>query len=87
MLLADLRSDQVFLGEKASGAAIASAAAHLPMMAPRRVIAVRNVAKLKKDDCDRLAEYCANPSPTTVLIFLGVGLAGRRRRRAGRSDD
>jgi DNA polymerase-3 subunit delta len=65
-------NDQVFLGEKASGAAIVSAAAHLPMMAPRRVIAVRNVAKLKKEDSERLAEYCATPSPTTVLILLGV---------------
>jgi DNA polymerase-3 subunit delta len=65
-------NDQVFQGEKTSGDAIASAAAHLPMMAARRMIAVRNVGKLSKDDCDRLAEYCANPSPTTVLLLLGA---------------
>ena len=65
-------NDQVFQGEKTSGDAIAAAAAHLPMMAARRVIAVRNVDKLNKEDCDRLAEYCANPSPTTVLLLLGA---------------
>lgn len=70
-------NDQIFQGEKTSGDAIASAAAHLPMMASRRVIAVRNVGKLKKDDCDRLAEYCANPSPTTVLLLLGADGAAK----------
>jgi DNA polymerase-3 subunit delta len=64
-------NDQVFEGRSASGDAIAGAAQHMPMMAKRRVIVVRNAGDLKKDDQDRLAVYCARPSPTTVVILLG----------------
>ncbi len=65
-------NEQVFEGGSASGDAIAGAAQHLPMMASRRVIVVRNAAKLNAESQARLAEYCSNPSPTTVLIFLGA---------------
>jgi len=64
-------NDQVFEGKSASGDDVAGAAQHLPMMAKRRVIVVRNAGDLKKEAQDRLAEYCANPNPTTVVIFLG----------------
>ncbi len=62
-------NEQVFQGEKSKADAIASAAQHLPMMGPRRLIIVRNVNRLKQADQDILAAYCSDPSPTTVLVL------------------
>lgn len=64
-------NEQIFEGKSASGDAIAGAAQHLPMMAKRRTIVVRNAGDLKKDDQDKLAGYCGNPSPTSVVLLLG----------------
>lgn len=68
-------NEQVFEGGATSGDAVAGAANHLPMMAKRRVIVVRNAGKLSAEDQARLADYCGNPSPTTVLILLGADAA------------
>ena len=62
-------NEQVFEGAKSRGADIASAANHLPMMAPRRLIVVRNVNRLKQGDQDELGAYCQQPSETTVLVL------------------
>jgi len=62
-------NEQVFQGEKSKGDAIASASNHLPMMAPRRLVVVRNVNRLKQADQDLLAAYCQLPSATTVLVL------------------
>ena len=62
-------NEQVFQGEKSRAEAIASACNHLPMMAPRRLIVVRNVNRLKQDQQDVLAAYCQAPSETTVLLL------------------
>jgi DNA polymerase-3 subunit delta len=64
-------NEQFFQGESITGDEVASAAATLPMMGPRRTIVVRSADKLKKDAQERLAAYCASPSPTTVLILVG----------------
>lgn len=75
-------NEQIFLGESISGGDVASAASTLPMMGPRRTIVVRNVDKLKKEPQERLAAYCASPSPTTVLIL--VASDGARKALDGR---
>ena len=62
-------NEQTFQGEKCSGHAIASACNHLPMMAPRRLVVVRNVNRLKADQQDVLAAYCQAASETTVLVL------------------
>ncbi len=76
-------NEQVFQGESTTGTSVASACNTLPMMGPRRVVVVRNVDKLKKDDQDAVGEYCAKPSPTTLLLLLtspdGGKLDGRRK--------
>jgi DNA polymerase III subunit delta len=75
-------NEQIFLGESCSGDDVVSAASTLPMMGPRRTIVVRNVDKLKKEPQERLAGYCANPSPTSVVIF--VSSDGARKALDGR---
>lgn len=63
-------NEQTFIADKTSGAAIAGACNTLPMMGKRRVVVVRQIERMKKEHQDDLGEYCANPSPTTVLILL-----------------
>ena len=62
-------NEQTFQGEKSKAESIASACNHLPMMAPRRLVVVRNVNRLKQDQQDVLAAYCQAPSETTVLVL------------------
>lgn len=63
-------NEQTFVGDKAKGGEIAGACQTLPMMGKRRTVVVRSLERLKKEEQDVLAAYCANPSPTTVLLLL-----------------
>jgi DNA polymerase-3 subunit delta len=63
-------NEQTFVADKVSGAAIAAACNTLPMMGKRRVVVVRQIERMKKEHQDELGDYCANPSPTTVLLLL-----------------
>jgi DNA polymerase III subunit delta len=54
-----------------------SAAEQLPMMAERRLVIVRRAEEIKADAAERLLSYIANPSPTTVLLFVAATLDSR----------
>lgn len=64
-----------------------AAAWQLPMMASRRVIRITDVRvsatgyrdTLTEDDLDFLTSYIAEPSPTTVVIFIADDLNGVRK--------
>ena len=56
-----------------------AAAEQLPMIAPRRVVRVAEVSKLKETDEDYLARYLARPVETSVVIFIADELDKRRR--------
>ncbi len=79
-------NDQVFLGEKNDAEAIVSGANHLPMMAKRRVLVVRNINRMKAEAQDVLAAYCKSPSPTTVLLLLEDPDTGRGRGKVAALD-
>lgn len=78
-------NEQTFIADKAKAAAIAGACNTLPMMGPRRVVVVRQIERLAKDEQEELGVYCANPSPTTVLLLVQsddpgkVKIDGRKR--------
>jgi DNA polymerase-3 subunit delta len=88
-------NEQVFQAESCKIDSVISAARTLPMMAKRRTLAIRSAQKLGKDEQEKLADYCASPSPTTTLLLLcddpdGKALDGRLRlarsiRKNGRS--
>lgn len=63
-------NEQIWSGEKVTGADIASAAATMPMMGPRRTLVVRSANKMKKEARDALAVALASPSPTSVILLL-----------------
>ncbi len=74
---------------------VLAAARTLPMMAKRRLVVVRSIekweprgeakpetktdAKGRVTSLDRVAEYAANPSPTTTLVLVSGKLDARRR--------
>src|SRR5258707_3603452 len=59
-------------------AAIA-AAEQLPMMSERRVVKIKNFAKLREADEDVLVRYLGNPIPSTVMIFSANELDKRKK--------
>ncbi len=63
-------NEQTFVGDKAKGGAVASACNTLPMMGKRRVVVIRQVERMAKAEQDELGAYCANPSPTTMLLLV-----------------
>jgi DNA polymerase-3 subunit delta len=56
-----------------------AAAEQLPMMSERRVVRVRDFARLRDADEDVLIAYLENPSPSTVMIFTADDLDKRKK--------
>jgi DNA polymerase-3 subunit delta len=56
-----------------------AAAEQLPMMSERRVVRVRDFARLRDADEEVLIRYLANPSPATVMIFTADDLDKRKK--------
>jgi DNA polymerase-3 subunit delta len=59
-------------------AAIA-AAEQLPMMSERRVIRIRDFARLRENDEETLIRYLNNPAPSTVMILVADDLDKRKK--------
>ena len=56
-----------------------AAAEQLPMMSDRRVIRLRNFARLREQDEEILLAYLDRPVETSVVIFIGDDLDKRKR--------
>ena len=59
--------------------AIVARASAYPMMAPRRVVVVRDVDRLPEAGLDLLSHYTEQPSPETCLILVGEKADMRRK--------
>lgn len=83
----DFNQDEFSLSMPESLSSALAAAEQLPMMSERRVITIRDVRvaatsqrdTLKEDFEPALAAYLANPSPTSVVIFVADELNGNRK--------
>ncbi|MGH9946319.1 MAG: DNA polymerase III subunit delta [Pyrinomonadaceae bacterium] len=83
----DFNDDQFSLNSPETIATALVAANQLPMMASRRVVRITEVRvstssskdTLKEDAEDALAAYLANPSPTSIVIFIADELNGNRK--------
>jgi DNA polymerase-3 subunit delta len=64
----------VFLGGETPPERIVDAAKTLPMMAPWRVVVVRDAHLFNAQEIKNLIPYCEDPSPTTCLILSGESL-------------
>ena len=56
-----------------------AAAEQLPMMSDKRVVRIRDFARLREADEDVLIRYLTNPSPSTVMIFVADDLDKRKK--------
>lgn len=56
---------------------IIGAARTLPMMAERRFVLARGLGEMKSDELDALAQYVANPSPSSVVVLVFEKIDGR----------
>ena len=54
-------------------------AEQLPMMSDRRVIRLRNFAKLREADEEFLLAYLERPAETSVVIFIGDDIDKRKK--------
>ena len=55
-------------------AELINAARNLPLFAPRQIITVKSVMKLRENQARKFEEYFKNPSPFTTLIFVAGAL-------------
>jgi DNA polymerase-3 subunit delta len=62
---------------KPVAARIVAAAQTLPMMAPRRLVYVRDVAAMPADQAPELIAYLGRPNPSTVLVMVASKLDKR----------
>lgn len=56
-----------------------AAAEQLPMMSDRRVVRIRDFARLRENDEEALVRYLNNPAPQTVMIFIAEDLDKRKK--------
>ncbi len=59
-------------GAETDGRDIVARASSFPMVGGRRVVVVREADKLSPHDCELLAAYVGEPSPSTCLILAAV---------------
>ncbi|MDX1386608.1 MAG: DNA polymerase III subunit delta, partial [bacterium] len=73
---ADMNFGQYSAGEKPMGEVLA-ACRDFPCFAPRRVVLVQDLEKLKKKEGSDLISYLKDPQPSTLLILEGAKADGR----------
>lgn len=68
-----------FRGREARVDEVVAAARTLPMMAPRRLVVVKELEAWRSEEQERLAEYLEEPVATTCLVLVAAEVDGRRR--------
>jgi DNA polymerase III subunit delta len=58
-----------------------NSAQSLPMFAPRQILLVKSVMKLREHQGKRLAQYLGSPNPQTVVLFLAGDLDRDQRKK------
>lgn len=76
-LLREFNEETFSLLSRPADSAIA-AAEQLPMMSERRIVQIKDFAKLREADEQMLIRYLENPAPLSVVIFNAADLDKRR---------
>ncbi len=75
----DNMNTEVLWGDEIKGNAITDRAKTLPFLAERRLIIVRGIDLLSKDEQDKLLPYLESPVPSTTIIFTAEKIDIRRK--------
>jgi DNA polymerase-3 subunit delta len=73
---ADFNFDR-FRGKEVDAGALENALWTMPMMAARRLVLVQEAESLSPAARDAVLRFCADPSPTTVLLLVALALDAR----------
>jgi DNA polymerase-3 subunit delta len=65
---------QQFSSREAEIEAVVNAAHTFPVLAPKRLLVLRNIHELSSDGQNKLSEYLQNPSPETILAMTAERL-------------
>jgi len=66
-------NQEIVYGYQVSGGQLVGLARSFPVMAPKRLVVVREAQSLKKPDLDILASYLQHPVDSTVLVLVWKG--------------
>ncbi len=76
--LSDLNLDS-FYGQSTDMGQIVDAIEQLPMMAPRRMVIIRELQDIRDQELERLLERLENPIDTTVVVLVASQIDKRRK--------
>ena len=62
----------VFNDENFDAEKIILSCQQMPLMSGKRLVVVKNVAKVKDADLKKLEEYCQSPAQETILVFQEI---------------
>ncbi|MBR5012717.1 MAG: DNA polymerase III subunit delta [Clostridia bacterium] len=62
----------VFNDENFDAEKIILSCQQMPLMSEKRLVVVKNVAKIKDSDLKKLEEYCKSPAHETILVFQEI---------------
>ena len=62
----------VFTDENFDAEKIILSCQQMPLMSEKRLVIVKNVAKVKEADLKKLEDYCINPAEETILVFQEI---------------
>jgi DNA polymerase-3 subunit delta len=74
----DFNFDQYY-GRESETQRIVESANTLPMMAPRRLVILKDAHEIKEAGLERLVKYCEKPSPTTVFVMVGNAMGQKKK--------
>lgn len=58
---------------------VIEAANTLPMMAPRRLVILRDAGEVKEAPLEKLVKYAEKPCPTTTLVLVGTSMGTKKK--------
>ncbi|MFQ6032567.1 MAG: DNA polymerase III subunit delta [Candidatus Zixiibacteriota bacterium] len=69
----------VFYSEESDASQIVDIALSVPMMAPKRVVIVKNFQRIPQTGKELILRYCRHPSPQTILILIAENVDFRKK--------
>lgn len=70
---------KLIYADEESPSVIIDEAKTLPFMGTKKILVIKNIDKVKKEDNEAFTDYCLSPSPSSCVIFTGEVIDRRRK--------